>query len=1003
MVDDMTRIDGRGMEMKEKDDNIVEPKNQVLKNADMVSYRLDKAYLERLHEEYCIYSPDDDSDIEELYKSRIRALRVKRCVTDRAEKTIDCFKNILSLFAKGQDTLALVIKRTPQAVEMYFVVKDGEGIGGGFAKTKIELLATALQGNLPGTEIELIEKQEDKTKIKRLMELFRFDADAVSILSNVPSEKSEYFLSQGIEKLLNGVVPQEKKDSYTLVLLAEALSMVDVWQLLSAYETMASELTPFAGYQFQQGENEASTEGQMEAFTHSRGISEAISKTHSLHIGLLSNVSGGYGYSRSETKARNEGDASTTGKNHSVSIGTSKSSTYTYQSYLVKDLLTRLEAIIARIEQSKSGGLWRYAAYVFSETSITTKNVANFLRSLTQGDTSHIEPTVIQTWWKEGRDGEDVFTQIQNQVQRFSHPVFFNSKKSIYLTATSEITTAELAALFTFPHSSVHALPVIECTRFGREPHALAPLPHDVKLGCSYHMHQVERRNPVYIGKDELTKHTFITGTTGAGKSNTIYRLLGELCPEKRAGSESQKEAVTFLVIEPAKGEYKDVFGGRQDVTVYGTNPYKTPHLLQINPFYFPTDTHVMEHIDRLVEIFNACWPMYAAMPAILREGIEEAYKAVGWNLKSSRPKTPGKFPTFAHLLEVLPKVIQASGYSADTNRDYQGALITRVRSLTRGIHGQIFRQDMDAKVLFSQNAIVDLSRVGSAETKALLMGILVLRLQEYRMAEGTVNSGLRHVTVLEEAHQLLRRTSSEQVQESANLQGKAVEMISQAIAEMRTYGEGFVISDQSPGLMDLAVIRNTNTKIILRLPDEGDRLLVGKAIGLTDAQIAELSRLECGVAAISQSNWLEPVLCKIDEFEAKRPMSATAFTWEDGESKILHAFWRAAVVKEPGEMTEEGKEMIRQWVIRRHLGERTVPLVEKVLQGAALTPKECMWLLAEALHGAEVAGQKSVAETMANIEKMFWEDCGEPPEDDLLTESHKVLAHFYPLANGVR
>jgi len=94
---------------------------------------------------------------------------------------------------------------------------------------------------------------------------------------------------------------------------------------------------------------------------------------------------------------------------------------------------------------------------------------------------------------------------------------------------------------------------------------------------------------------------------------------------------------------------------------------------------------------------------------------------------------------------------------------------------------------------------------------------------------------------------------------------GKSVEMLANSIAEMRTYGEGFVIVDQSPGLLDMSVIRNTNTKIILRLPDFSDRQLVGKAAGLSDDQITELSRLERGVAVLSQSDWLEPVLCKID------------------------------------------------------------------------------------------------------------------------------------------
>lgn len=95
------------------------------------------------------------------------------------------------------------------------------------------------------------------------------------------------------------------------------------------------------------------------------------------------------------------------------------------------------------------------------------------------------------------------------------------------------------------------------------------------------------------------------------------------------------------------------------------------------------------------------------------------------------------------------------------------------------------------------------------------------------------MNVPLSHVTVLEEAHNLLKRTSTEQSAEGANLIGKSVEMLTNAIAEMRTYGEGFVIADQSPGMLDMAVIRNTNTKIIMRLPEYSDRELVGRAIDM--------------------------------------------------------------------------------------------------------------------------------------------------------------------------
>lgn len=45
-------------------------------------------------------------------------------------------------------------------------------------------------------------------------------------------------------------------------------------------------------------------------------------------------------------------------------------------------------------------------------------------------------------------------------------------------------------------------------------------------------------------------------------------------------------------------------------------------------------------------------------------------------------------------------------------------------------------------------------------------------------MGSGKVNSALSHITVLEEAHNLLKRTSTEQSSESSNLLGKSVELL---------------------------------------------------------------------------------------------------------------------------------------------------------------------------------------------------------------------------------
>lgn len=227
-------------------------------------------------------------------------------------------------------------------------------------------------------------------------------------------------------------------------------------------------------------------------------------------------------------------------------------------------------------------------------------------------------------------------------------------------------------------------------------------------------------------------------------------------------------------------------------------------------------------------------------------------------------------YPSFADVARNIKTIIESSEYDAENKGAYKGSLLTRLESLTNGINGTVFVTDeLYAAELFDENVIIDLSRVGSSETKSLIMGILVLKLQEYRMAFANgMNSDLRHITVLEEAHNLLKRNSSAVSSESGNLLGKSVEMLSNAIAEMRTYGEGFIIVDQAPGLLDMAAIRNTNTKIIMRLPDQEDRELVGRAANLNDDQIQELVKLPCGVGAIYQNEWIQPILCKVNRFE---------------------------------------------------------------------------------------------------------------------------------------
>ena len=639
----------------------------------------------------------------------------------------------------------------------------------------------------------------------------------------------------------------------------------------------------------------------------------AWSTARSIGKSLGFGMSRGYNTAHTDSSTVERSNAHSTNEQHSNGTtdthGTARTQQIEVCNKAVEELLTRIDEQIKRTKESEDYGCYSCAAYFLSSRPSKALLAANTYRSLMIGEGSSVESGAVNLW----QDRASV-TAMREYLKRFTHPVFArqlweNEADSLFYTAGTLVSGRELPMHLGLPTRSVHGLPIIEHAEFGRNvPDEAMPDEDKMNLGKIYHMGKEEAAG-LLLNRQAMASHTFITGSTGTGKSNAVYHLLDEI---------TKNGQTAFLVVEPAKGEYKNVFGNCTDVQVFGTNPRETP-LLRMNPFAFPENIHILEHIDRLVEIFNACWPMYAAMPAVLKDAIERSYQKVGWDLRNSESEK-GVFPTFFDLLDILPGVIEESHYSKDTQSDYVGALCTRVKSLTNGIYGSVLCAEdalSDAE-MFDQNVIVDLSRVGSMETKSLLMGILVMKLQEYRMCSSGMNSRLRHVTVLEEAHNLLRKTSAEQSQEGANLQGKSVEMLANAIAEMRTYGEGFIIADQAPGLLDMSVIRNTNTKIILRLPDEEDRKLVGKSAALKEAQIDELSKLPLGVAAVYQNEWPEAVLCKIEAY----PMPENAVYHKP--SKMPHeinaefVFGQLAVGKELEPLSSSEMEQLKLW-LKRH------------------------------------------------------------------------------------
>lgn len=824
----------------------------------------------------------------------VKLLKLSKVTCEKGEDLLQKLSTVYNSACSEQvNLLVLLDSQVGQPVDFYY----------GFSSLQSNLgknanfLKNGFRGNLAGT---ILEDYPEPDKLMRdIMASCDFLASVSSSASlRQKSETEEKQFVQGIEKFIDTM----QGEPYSAFFVASPMDRTEQILLKNKLETLYTQLSTFRKEVI--AVNEGTSNAITESITSSTSNTEGITKTHTGSVNLnLSRVVGtvigggiglgidfitgnlsyskstnssgglgaGYSYSHSNSLSETETESNSSGSSESTSQGTSLQ--YEQENKIIENLLEEIDFQLKKNRKGTSYGLYRFAAYFLSNRNDTVTLAAHTYKSLMLGEGKETERTAVNFWNGADETQKENLATIKQYLSKGQHPIFENEGQ--YYDACTYVNGMELPIHMGIPAKSVTGLPVVEHARFGRS----VPVQEEktLNLGQIYHMGMEDAQQKVMLELNQLSSHTFITGSTGSGKSNTIYTLLEKLIEKNKH----------FLVVEPTKGEYKNVFGTREDIEVfvYGTNPNLTP-MLRLNPFTFHEDIHVLEHIDRLVDIFNVCWPMYAAMPAILKEAIERAYIVSGWDLKNSVNLVHNNlFPTFADVLEQISVVINESAYSADNKGDYIGALSTRLRSLTNGINGLIFTQnDLSEEELFEKNVVVDLSRVGSMETKALIMGLLVMKLSEYYMVSGKENAELSHVTVLEEAHNLLKRTSTEQTSESGNLLGKSVEMLSNAIAEMRTYGEGFIIADQSPNMLDMSAIRNTNTKIIMKLPEESDRVLVGKSANLNDDQILELSKLKTGVAAVYQNNWNEPVLCQVDEYKGTKKIYKKTISYSDSD-----------------------------------------------------------------------------------------------------------------------
>ena len=848
------------------------------------------------------------------------------------ERSLDVLnmQNILGSFRGGSHSLIVGLSADSAQTHLYMgarALKLREQ-GGTAAFDFVQNLRRTVEGNLPGTRFQPYSRDGQKitcpadevmTNITGPLQQYPY----LAALTGIPSlrgERDQQF-AQSLDRFIQALQGQR----YLMLIIAEPLEDGHVNDVLSDCLRMNSDVHSWVrvnlGRSLSTGDSDSRTEGrstsdggsdsETHGTTQGKGASKqsgalvggllgaglsmmlspmigaatiAISSMASSAVtGMRGSVSDNISDNESSSRSRTWSEAVNESLTRSTTRNDSSSMNVEYLNKTAEYCEKIIDGYVRRLQRGKNLGMWNVGVYFLAEEPSTFAQGQAQLRSLYSGSDTYHEP--MRTMDLSHRF---VRGSVGSILSTFSNPLFDLQDSStgealrhplgkIQRGLSTPLSTEELALLMNLPRREVPGLKLELVADFGVNPN-----PFDAKKAIL--LGKVVSGGmpldiPVGIETQDLTRHIFVTGITGGGKTNTCFSLLKNVT----------RRGCPFLVIEPAKGEYRDLLGDPDvpDLRVY-TLGDETVSPFRINPFQFVPGMNLITHLDNLKAIFNASFPMYASMPYLLEEAVVSCYEDAGWDLIYSTNKhldmpavvegwKRGErdygytqyLPTLSDLMRKIDEVVQSKGYAQEVSSNFAAALKARISSLLLGSKGRMLntRAGLPFETLFGSSTVLELRGVGDDDEKCFLMALILVQLYEYReqLHRWSPESGLRHLTVIEESHRLLGRAGGPVgASEVANPRGKAVDAFANMLAEIREYGEGFLIVDQTPSKLIPDVVKNTSTKIMHRLTARDDRDAMGDAMAMTEEQKQMVPRLRVGDAIFQTQDQDKPIWVKI-------------------------------------------------------------------------------------------------------------------------------------------
>lgn len=363
----------------------------------------------------------------------------------------------------------------------------------------------------------------------------------------------------------------------------------------------------------------------------------------------------------------------------------------------------------------------------------------------------------------------------------------------------------------------------------------------DIELGK---LRAAMGNNAIGLSLKDLAKHMLIVGTPGSGKTTFSVGLLDRLWKEHH---------IPFLVIEPAKNEYRALVQSIPDLQVFtpGKN-FISPFVF--NPFCPPKNVRLETYKSTLKTAFAAGVSMSTPLDKIFEDTINNCYSDFRW-LDNYTIADKGQVFNITDFIKCFEETFEEIGYTGDA-RNIGRAGVVRLKSLVN-LFDNYF--SIPIEDLLSKPTVIELAAIENADQKALIIALLLLSILAYVNANYVGEGGLRNFILLEEAHVLLDAETNAGGEGSANPASIAQGLVKRMLAEIRSYGVGIAIADQSPRKVGIDIVALTDIKVAFRLVERQDKEILADSTSMSELQTNRLAKLKPGEAFLFFNRLDEP------------------------------------------------------------------------------------------------------------------------------------------------